>query len=153
MVVYVYKCRSCKKKLYRTDDLCIHKYISPIKKCPKCGELYADIRCREMALDGFPEENLRYRGYIILSLFGVFVLYRGIKLFGMYTLGLPDNAQWFLPSVVTLVGLCIVVGGIAEIISISTGHKRKKYEKLMEESEDRMSDAAYAALLNSLGYK
>lgn len=70
----------------------------------------------------------------------------------MRQLGLPDEMQWLMPAVIFVVGAVLIIGGIVEIIGIKTGLKAKRFEKMMQQSKDRLKDSQYTSQLRSLGY-
>ena len=57
-----------------------------------------------------------------------------------------------MPGVIVLIGVILLVGGMVEVISILTGIKKKKYDRLTEESKERLKDREYAKTLYGLGY-
>ena len=71
---------------------------------------------------------------------------------GMRQLGLPDEMQWLMPAVIFVVGAVLIIGGIVEIIGIKTGFKAKRFEKMLQQSKDRLKDSQYASQLRSFGY-
>ena len=152
METEIIKCRQCGKTLLKYSKAHFRKYKSPIKNCPKCGHRYADPRCHEIAIEGIPGDTYSVGAYAILIIIGAFLLYRGIVLFNRQQLGVPEAFQWFLPSVFTVMGVILLVGGIVEIISILTGLKKKRFERLRRESEERLKDKNYAYLLKQMGY-
>ncbi len=71
---------------------------------------------------------------------------------GMRQLGLPDEVQWLMPAVIFIVGFILIIGGLVEIIGIKTGLKAKRFEKMLQQSKDRLKDSQYASQLRSFGY-
>jgi len=71
---------------------------------------------------------------------------------GMRQLGLPDEMQWLMPAVIFIVGFILIIGGLVEIIGIKTGLKAKRFEKMLQQSKDRLKDSQYASQLRSFGY-
>lgn len=147
------RCKNCGKKLLAYDQSSTIRYKSPVKNCKKCGTRYADPRCHEIAIEGIPKDTFSIPSYVIMMIIGALILYRGIYLFGIHQIGVSDSFQWFLPVAFTILGVAIVIGSIVEIISIKSGRKALKYEKLRKESEKRLSDKSYAYILQSLGYQ
>ncbi len=147
------RCKNCGKKLLTYDQGSIRRYKSPVKNCKKCGTRYADPRCHEIAIEGIPGDTFYIPSYVIMVIIGALILYRGIYLFGVRQIGVPNGFQWFLPGFFTIAGAVMVIGGIVEIITIKTGRKTLKYEKLRKESEERLSDKSYAYILQDLGYQ
>lgn len=146
-------CSGCGKKLLSYDKNGFRRYKSPVRKCKKCGKLYADPRCHEIAIEGVPDNVFSVKSYFFLIIFGVLVAWRGLYMFKRIQLGVPDEMQWFMPTVFLIMGAVCVIGGIAEIIFIKTGGKARKYERLRIESEERLRNNSYAELLRELGYK
>lgn len=150
-MAYTIKCESCGKKLltYETYEI---KYGSPLKACRACGREYIDPRYREMVITGFPEKEFKKSTCLIMLIIGVFILWRGIYLFGMRQLNVINELQWVVPAVVTLLGAIFVIGSIVEFIRILSGSKLRKYNRLMEESKKRTQDEGYVYKLKKLGY-
>lgn len=71
---------------------------------------------------------------------------------GMRQLGLPDEMQWLMPALIFIVGFILIIGGLVEIIGIKTGLKAKRFEKMLQQSKDRLKDSQYASQLRSFGY-
>ncbi len=145
-------CSKCGKKLLSYNPPGFIRYKSPVKRCPSCNTRYVDPRCWEIAIQGLPRDTFNIKSFLIMLVFGVLFLWRGIVLFGMRTLGAPDNIQWLMPTTITLAGIIMVIGSIIEIILILTGAKQKRFDKLKRESEDRLNDKSYAYILSDLGY-
>ncbi|MDE6775102.1 MAG: hypothetical protein K2J37_02165 [Ruminococcus sp.] len=151
--MYVLYCSECKKKLLTYDNTHIRKYKSPLKKCRKCHTEYIDPRCHELAAEGIPSDVFSIKQYIFLIIFGALILWRGFYLLNRVQIGVPNETQWFMPAVIIICGAICAVGGIIEIISIKTGLKAKKYDRLYIESEERLRDADYVNTLKNLGYE
>lgn len=147
------KCSGCGKKLLSYDKRGFRQYKSPLKKCKKCGKLYADPRCHEIAIEGIPDDVFSVKSNIFLMIFGALVVWRGLYLLNKVQLGVPDEMQFFMPVVFIIVGAVCIIGGIVEIISIKTGRKARKFERLRIESEERLRDNSYRELLREVGYK
>ncbi|MDE5754105.1 MAG: hypothetical protein K2H89_06150 [Oscillospiraceae bacterium] len=146
------KCAGCGKKLLTYDNTSFRQYKSPVKQCKKCGTYYLDPRCHEIAVEGVPDAEFSVGSYIVLIVFGGLVGYRGIYLSSRTQLHTPEGAQWVLPTMFVLMGIVFILGGIVELIRIKTGAKARKYEKLREESEQRLQNRSYAYQLRDLGY-
>ena len=144
-------CTECGKRLLTYDNTSFRRYKSPVKKCKKCGNLYIDPRCHELAVEGIPPDIFSVKSYIILIIFGILLLWRGIYLLSQVQLGVPRETQWLMPTVIIIFGAGSVIGGIAEIISIKTGLKEKKYKQLYTKSAERLKDADYVNILRNLG--
>ncbi|MCM1229124.1 MAG: hypothetical protein NC489_03235 [Ruminococcus flavefaciens] len=144
-------CSECGKKLVSYDRTSFRRYKSPVKSCKKCGSLYIDPRFHEIAVEGIPSDVFSVKSYIVLIILGILLLWRGIYVLHQVQLGVPDEVQWLMPAVILLCGAGFVIGGIAEIISIKTGLKKKKYDRLYLESAERLKNADYADTLRNLG--
>lgn len=147
------RCKKCGKKLLTYSQGSFRRYKSPIKTCKKCGTRYVDPRCHEIAIEGIPKDTFSILSYVIMLIIGLLIGYRGIHLFGMRQLGMPQNTQWLLPVVFMIGGIIMAFGGIVEIIAIKTGIKARKFEKLKRESELRLRDKNYAYMMQNLGYQ
>ncbi|MDE6788163.1 MAG: hypothetical protein K2J47_02420 [Ruminococcus sp.] len=144
-------CSECGKKLMIYDSKSFRMYKSPVKKCKKCGNLYIDPRCHELAIEGIPSDVFSVKSYIFLIIFGILLLWRGMYLLNQTQLGVPHEIQWLMPAVLITIGAVYIIGGIAEIISVKTGLKEKKYNKLYVESAERLKDVDYVSTLRNLG--
>lgn len=141
-------CSGCGKKLLSYEKWS-RQYKSPLKKCPKCGKMYADPRCHELAIEGIPNDVFSVKSNLILMIFGALVVWRGVYLINW----LGSENDDFMPIVFIIVGAICIIGGIAEIVSIKTGRKARKFERLRMESEERLRDNSYAEQLREVGYK
>lgn len=153
MEEYEIRCKGCGKRLLKYSKTSARKYKSPVKSCSKCGMRYADPRCHEIAIEGIPSDTFRISSYIFLAVAGALILYRGIYLFGMHQMGTPETMQWLLPTLFTVIGCIMLLGGLTECILIVTGIKRRRFDKLTKESEQRLADKGYVYLLQELGYQ
>lgn len=153
MEEYEIRCKGCGKRLLKYSKISIRRYKSPVKTCSKCGMRYADPRCHEIAIDGIPSDTFRISSYILLAVVGALILYRGIYLFGMHQMGTPEMMQWLLPTLFTVFGSVLLLGGLTECILIVTGIKQRRFDKLTKESEQRLADKGYVYLLQELGYQ
>lgn len=150
-MAYVFHCKICGKKLF-SYEVNQRMYKSPLCTCKYCGTEYIDPRCQELAVTGIPAQELKPVRSVIFCVLGLLIGWRGYYLFGMRTIGLPENMQWFLPSVLLLLGGIMVIAGIVDFVRIITGAKKKKLEKMLEESKLRLQDEAYVMKLKQLGY-
>lgn len=150
--MYTLMCSGCGKKLLSYEKNAEKRYGSPVKTCKKCGQMYADPRYCEIAVDGIQPSSMSVGGNVLVLALGAFILYRGIVLFGRTQLGVPKEMQFLMPAALAVVGLILVIKSIADIILIKTGLKAKKLERLKNESEDRLRDRSYAETLRQLGY-
>lgn len=153
MQSYEIRCRNCKKKLLTYSSSSYRKYKSPVKKCKKCGTVYADPRCHEIAIEGIPGDTFSVPSYMVMLVIGALICWRGIYLFGVRQLSVPDAVQWLLPALFTVSGAVMAIAAVAEIITIRTGIKGKRFDRLRRESEARLGDKNYAYLLRDLGYQ
>ncbi len=147
-----FKCPSCGKKLF-TYEYRIRKYGSPVKECKKCGSEYVDPRFYELAIDGIPEDEYKLYPYIFMIVIGGLIVWRALHLFGMRQLGVPGYIQWLMPTALLIMGSVFIIGAIVSIILTLTGLHKKKMDRLLEESEERIRDYAYIKKLKKLGYK
>ncbi|MCR5685392.1 MAG: hypothetical protein K6G81_08235 [Lachnospiraceae bacterium] len=143
-------CPACQKELFRYEYR-MRKYGSILRKCRKCGADYIDPRYRELAFDGMPKDEFNIIPYTVGLVIGGLIAWRGWALFGKRQLGVPDAMQWLMPSTLLLIGAFLAIGMLYEIITIKTGLKMKKFEKLMAESRSRVSDIRYIHKLEQLG--
>ena len=147
-----YNCPSCGKRLF-TYQRDTRKYGPPLKTCKHCNEDYLDPRYHELAIEGIPDHVFSCLPYLVVFLLGAFILWRGYALYHLNQLGVPEKMQWFKPAVFMGLGLLLILNAVAGIISIKTGLKRRKFEKLLEESNQRLEDTNYRYALEKLGYK
>lgn len=146
------KCKNCNKKLMTYIPPSSRKYKSPLKTCKKCGTEYLDPRCHEIAAEGLPPDTYSITSNVIMGIVGGLILWRGLYLFTVHQLGTSENIQWLYHTTFTVMGIFCILFAIYQIIIILTGIKRKKFEKLRQESEERLQDYNYAKTLVSLGY-
>lgn len=150
-MAYEMYCKNCSSKLLKYEKW-ERKYKSPISTCKKCGKEYLDPRCQELAVEGISKEEFKVSRDIVLLIIGGLIIWRGYYLSGMHILGTPDSMQWLVPTVVLLLGIAMLIVSVADAIGIITGLKRRKFEKLLKESQDRMNDENYVIKLKELGY-
>ena len=146
-----FHCPSCGKKLF-TYEVRAVKYESPLKECKKCNAKYLDPRCKELAITGIPKSEFGMMQYALILVIGVLIGWRGYHMLGMRQLGVASEIQWVLPVCFMLIGAGLIIGAICSMISIKTGLKAKKFDRLYEESRDRMRDMSYVYTLQKLGY-
>lgn len=145
------RCPECGKKFFFYDSR-QYFYGSPLKTCKKCGKNYIDRRYHEIAVEGIPGDTFSKKAYALMSGIGALILWRGIYLTKFRLLGAGEVSRWFLPVVFITIGLVMIIGGIVEIILISSGRKAEKFERLKFESEERLRDRSYAWTLKQEGY-
>ena len=146
-----FRCHTCGKKLFSYEAR-TRKYGEIIRKCGKCGVDYADPRYHELALDGIPEDEFGYLQYVLMIALGAFFIWRGLHLFGGRQLGVPEEIQWLMPSAFMLTGIAVIIAALIGIISVMTGAKRRRFDRLLRESEQRMKDPGYVYKLRKFGY-
>lgn len=146
-----FKCPSCGKKLFSYEQR-IRKYGEILKECKKCGAEYLDPRYHELAVEGIPEDEFKYTPYLLMIVVGVLLIWRALHLLRVYQLGVPREIQWLLPVMFLMIGIAAIIGAVISMISIKTGRKKIKFEKLLEESKERMKDAGYVTTIRRLGY-
>ena len=147
-----FQCPGCGKTLFSYEPR-YRKYGKIIHECKKCGTSYLDPRYHELAIDGIPEDEFRPFPYIFMFVIGGLIAWRGWHLLSVKQLGVPGAMQWLLPTVFLIIGTALVIGSLIGLISIKTGLKRSKFEKMLEESKARMRDTRYTDKLRSMGYK
>ena len=146
------RCKNCGKKLL-TYEPYERKYGSPLRSCKKCNQEYIDPRYHELAVTGIPEREFKLPTMVVMLVIGVLITWRGVYLFGMRGLdALSETLPWLLPAVILFMGIVLVIGSIVESIRIISGSKRRKYERLLEESKSRLLDENYINKLQELGY-
>ena len=145
-----FKCPSCGKKQFEYE-MRIRKYGNMVGRCKSCGAQYLDPRKTELAITGIPEDEYQILPYGLLVALGVFFVWRGLHLFTRFQLGVPSQVQWLMPSVILILGVVLIVGGIYEILLIKTGGKVKKMQRLYEESRQRLCNPEYVQTLRQLG--
>ncbi|MCM1298598.1 MAG: zf-TFIIB domain-containing protein [Firmicutes bacterium] len=143
------KCPNCGKKIsdYNPNS---YLYGSPIKYCKKCKGAYVDTTYHEIAVDGFPKEEMKTSTGLKSALFGlaVFVICGGIFVAEiMFT----DGYYRVFP-VMAVVGFIAMIAGIVDAIRVKSGAKAGSMEKLRQESIQRLNDVQYAMQLRELGY-
>jgi len=79
-------------------------------------------------------------------------IWRAFCLFGAYQLGVPRELQWLMPVAFLIIGSAMIIGSIISMISVATGRKRMKFDRLFEESKERLKDAGYVTTIRRLGY-
>ena len=149
---YEFKCPACGKKLF-SYELREQKYGKIVNKCKKCGADYIDPRYHELAIDGIPQAEFSYVSYVLMIAVGAFLLWRASSYLGVKQLGVPNEMQWVMPGLFFILGIASIVFAIIGMISIKTGAKKRKFEKLLAESKERMRDPSYIYTLQKLGYK
>lgn len=148
---YDFRCPSYGKKLF-TYETTVRKYGCMVKKCKKCGSEYIDPRYHEIAAEGIPESEFRISHDIILAVIGVLIVWRGIYLFGMKALNVPDELQWAEPVLFLCLGAACIIGAVVDIILVRSGKKKEIFMRRYQESVWRLSNRDYADTLRKAGY-
>ena len=84
-------------------------------------------------------------------LIGTFVVYRGFCLWGGYHYHslFPEELKSIL---FFIIGALLIIAGIVMIIAKLTGSQKRRMDKLLKESEERLKDKNYAQTLTRIGY-
>ena len=146
-----FHCPSCDKKLFTYEER-TRKYGKLLKECKKCGAQYLDLRYYELAIDGIPEDEFKVTRYSLAILIGALFGWRGIYIARIYLYTGENLIKWLLPISFILISFIVVIVGLYEIFMIATGLKRKKLERLFDESKARMRDSSYIYTLKKHGY-
>lgn len=134
MTVQKKKCPHCG---YTQTSSYYHKsskysYGSPVTRCPKCGEIVVDRDIIEIAVDGVRKPDL-----MPVSPAGIFYGIFGLVMF------IASKGSFFF----------LLIGLFFPAIELSSYEKRKEMiKKETAESEARLNNPVYAALLKKLGY-
>ena len=149
------RCKNCERMLYSYRHGEEKKrYGTPINKCKKCGEYYVDIRYREAAVDGIPENELSYRSGIIFLVIGALIMWRAIYLYNENSIVDVDNIKWMIYACAFAIFAIVLIGiGLYDIVNIVTGNKKKKIDNYIKESEERMKSHSYVEILKHMGYR
>lgn len=144
-------CPHRKKKVIESYRI-INPYLygSKIRKCPKCsGEIF-DNRWREVAIQGFDpiqDTEKKYTSWFGFGLVGMALLLMN-RDFNNIPLGNPALFK---------VGLwvALILGGVLLLFYFRHLFRfvKRKNQKYMEESVDRLQDPAYVAKLVAHGVK
>ena len=146
-----FHCPSCDKKLFTYEER-TRKYGKLLKECKKCGAQYLDPRYYELAIDGIPEDEFKVTRYSLAILIGALFGWRGIYIARIYLYTGENFIKWLLPISFILISFIVVIVGLYEIFMIATGLKRKKMERLLDESKARMRDSSYIKTQKKHGY-
>ena len=114
---YEFHCPHCNKKLFKFIDR-ERKYGTLIYTCKYCSGRYVDPRYHECAIEGIPENEFGILQYLIAFVCGGLILWRGLYLFNVRQLGMPDVAQPVLPTVFTVLGALVMIASVIEIIRV-----------------------------------
>ncbi len=144
-------CPHCKKKVILSYRI-INPYLygNKIRTCPKCGGEIYDGRWREVAIQGFDpiqDTEKRYTSCIGFGLVGT-ALFLMNKDYNNLSFGNPmlmKAGLWF----------CLILGGMLLFFFFRHvfGFVKRRNEKYMAESIQRMHDPEYVDKLRSHGVK
>lgn len=137
-------CPFCGAKQTKTENRWC--YGSPVRKCDKCGNEFLDRRFTELAISGIPENQLSVKRGVMGMLWGLAFVLAG------FLLSLMAGSWTIKSSVISIGGGLMALCFLADMISILTGNKLKKFEEIKNLSEERLSDHNYAKTLAELGY-
>ena len=140
------KCPNCGNTYAWLEPKYMVNYGSPIRYCAKCGTRFIDRDYKEIAIDGFRKTFIAK-----VRPFSIICTIVGLGLFAMeiFYFGGSDLAIFSY----IFGGLFILTGVISIIGDIKDHEERKKeFERLKRESEERLSDPEYAQLLKDLGF-
>lgn len=126
------------------------KYGSPIRGCEKCGKEYVDRRYHEIAVEGVAPDAFSVKQSAMCMLVAVitFAISVAIVFVQIETSGTYSARM----SALAAVGAIVAILMLFNIISIKTGIKERRFEKLRSESEERLRNKGYAQKLASVGY-
>ena len=143
-------CPHCRKKLFSYEER-IRKYDSPVMICKHCSGEYLDPRYDELAITGIPKEQFSIVQYLVMIILGILCFWRAYYLWEKHFVsrGVPTEV-WVV--MISIAGLVLLIGGIYEIITIKTGSKEEKFDRLYQESCERLRSKSYATKLKEMGY-
>lgn len=144
-------CPYCKTKLFTYNQNQLKwLYGSPIRPCKKCKRNFIDIRYHEIAIEGIELGTFSIKKAIksalilaAISFISYLLLYYERHYQEYY------HPQFYAIIIVSAIGALFM---IFDAIKIITGIKKKKIEKLQNESITRLKDKSYAQQLAGLGY-
>lgn len=138
-------CPHCSHRLSR-GKTSLKTYGCPIQKCPECGKTYCDPYCFEQALRPYKPQSL------FKLLFASFILASGAGvLFG----GLTDTTAASDRLVWSITAVSFVAAWLVIFICLMKSRDRVEKKRLndWQESDKRLRDGGYAALLKAAGFK
>ncbi|MCR5720698.1 MAG: hypothetical protein K6F84_09030 [Lachnospiraceae bacterium] len=145
-----FKCPNCSRKLFSYEPGA-QKYGSMVGMCKYCNSKYLDPRYKEAAITGIPKRELGYVGAVVLLLFGGFMAWRGYSVLSNIDSYFDADMLRVRSWVFVILGILFVVAGLIEAIFVVTGLKKKKMEKIMAESVNRLKNESYVWDLVKLG--
>lgn len=142
-------CPNCGKKLsnYNPNS---YLYGSPIRYCKKCKGAYVDRNYHEIAVDGFPKEEMKASAGLKTALIGLIVSVVAAGIF-LCEIMFSEYYHTIFP-ILAVVGIVMIVMGIVDSIRVKSGAKAGSMEKLRQESIGRLQNPQYAMQLAELGY-
>lgn len=126
------------------------KYGSPIRVCKKCKQKYIDKRYHEIAVEGINPDAFNMKRVWFGLLIGVIALIVS-AIFNTLTILLGGYYHTTMMGI-GLIGILMIICMLVELISIKTGLKQHKLEKVTIESVNRLQNKEYANELASVGY-
>lgn len=142
-------CPNCGKRLsdYNPNT---YLYGSPIRYCKKCKGAYVDRNYHEIAIDGFPKEEMKASTGLKTALFGLIVSVVSAGIF-LCEIIFSEYYHTIFP-ILAIVGIVMIILGIVDSIRVKSGSKAGSMEKLRQESIQRLQNVQYAMQLAELGY-
>ncbi|MBD5115484.1 MAG: hypothetical protein HDT46_09865 [Ruminococcaceae bacterium] len=142
-------CPHCNKKIsdYAADK---YKYGSPIRICKKCNGAYLDASYHEVAVDGFPPDELSMKRGVKSALIGG-AIFLGCALIFVLELFFSTKIHIY-PPILAILGIIVVISSIVDVIKVKSGAKAKELEVLRFQSIERLRNPDYARQLAELGY-
>ena len=143
------KCPSCGSPISNYNKASTD-YGTPIRTCKRCGQPYLDRRYRELAFEEPWASDLKASTGVKTALMGLFILAVSV---GFNLLTLHFRGYYYKKmAFVSILSLLVIGYGIFDAVRVKTGAKAKIIEKKRADSEQRLSDRAYAQQLADLGY-
>ena len=142
-------CPHCNKKI---SDYAANKYMygSPIRVCKKCNGAYLDVNYHEVAIDGFPPDELSMKKGVKSALIGGAIFLVCAAIFVLELL-FSDKIHIY-PPIAAVFGIIIVITSIVDVIKVKSGAKVKELEVMRFQSIERLRNPDYARQLAELGY-
>ena len=144
------KCPHCGKDIALNYVEREWKYGSPIRVCKKCNQKYIDKRYHEIVVDGINPDSFNMKRVGFGFLFGVILLVVS-ALFNTYTILLKGYYHTAMMCL-GLGGVLLIVCMLVDFVSVKTGLKERRLQKVTMESVGRLQNKEYAHELASLGY-
>ena len=141
-------CPYCGKKIpgYKPTKV---EYGSPVRICPKCDREYYDRRFFEPAVSGLVRSELSKKRCLSMMLSAVVCF---VIAFGINWLEIRETGEYYvILALMQPVAIVLFITAIVDLIRIVTGTKRKKYDFLISQSEERLANPEYAEFLAEKG--